>query len=133
MRAVVDVEADVVGLPLDGVEVEGGVDGLSCGEVELGCDAFGGAVAGAMQGAVNDGGFADTFDDVDLAAGRPVGGVVIVAEHPECGPDAFAEGKLDAGFEAAVGLGEETFGVGCGRRCSCGRCRRRRCSPLFAR
>src|SRR5271170_7411224 len=56
-EGVVDVEADVVGLPLDGVEVEGGVDGLACGEGELGGDAFGGAVAGAVQGAVDDGGF----------------------------------------------------------------------------
>ena len=78
----------------------------SCGKIEFGGRAFGGAVAGAVDGAVHRGGGADGFEDVDLAAFGPVVGFVILAEEPEGGPDAFAAGELDAGFEAAILLGE---------------------------
>ena len=113
-EVVVEEELDVVGRPLDGVEVEGGVDLFACGEVEFGGGAFGAAVAGAVDGAVHRVGRADGFEDVDLAAVGPVVGFVVVAEEPEGGPDAFADGELDAGFEAAVFLGEVILGVEAG-------------------
>ena len=77
-------------------------------------DAFGAAVAGAVEGAVHGVGCADGLEDVDLAAVGPVVGLVVVAEQPEGGPDAFADGELDAGFEAAVVLGEVVLGVDAG-------------------
>ncbi len=41
-------------------------------------------------------------------------GFVVVAEKPEGGPDAFAGGELDAGFEASVFLREVILRVDAG-------------------
>ena len=56
------------------------------------------------------GGFlADVFHDVDFAALGPADGGNVFAEHPEGGPHALAFRDFDAGFDAAVGLGEEAL------------------------
>ncbi len=39
---------------------------------------------------------------------------MVVAEQPEGGPDAFADGELDAGLDASVFLGEVILGVDAG-------------------
>ena len=52
------------------------------------------------------------FHDVGFAAGWPGDGGDVVAEEPECRPDALATGRqLDAGLEAPVGLREESLSV----------------------
>ena len=113
-EVIVEEELDVIGCPLDGIEMEGVVDGFAGGQWEFGGDAFAAAVAGAVDGAVHGVGRADGFEDVDLAALWPVGGLMVVAEQPEGGPDAFADGEFDAGLEASVFLGEVVLGVDAG-------------------
>ena len=52
-EVIVNKEFYVVGGPLDRVEMEGGVDGLACGEGELCGDGMLAAIAGAVEGAVD--------------------------------------------------------------------------------
>ena len=113
-EVIVEEEFDVVRGPLDGVDVKGVVDGFAGGEREFFGDAFRAAVAGAVEGAVHGVGRADGFEDVDLATGGPVIGLVIVSEEPEGGPDAFAGGELDASLETSVFLGEVILRVDAG-------------------
>ena len=49
---------------------------------------------------------ADILHDVDLTAVGPVNRIDIVAQHPECRPDALPKRNLDPRFEAAIGLAE---------------------------
>ena len=55
--------------------------------------------------------FPDVFHDVDFAALGPAGGRDVVAQHPESRPHSLPCGDFDAGFEAAVGLGEQALGL----------------------
>src|SRR5690349_8798601 len=58
---------------------------------------------------------ADILHDVDLAAVGPVNGIDVVAQQPECRPDALAIRDLDSGFETAIGLAELVLGEQSGR------------------
>src|SRR5580658_5393442 len=102
----VDVEADGVGGPFDGVEMEIGGKVLARGKSEnRGQVSRGSGGAGAMQGAVNGAWFlADVFHDVDLAAFRPARRGDVLAQHPECGPYSLPFGDFYSRLEAAVGL-----------------------------
>ena len=79
---VVEEELDVVGRPLDFIEVEGVVDLLAGGEDVFGRRALGSAVAGAVDGAVHRVGRADGLEDVDLTAVGPAVVLVVVTEEP---------------------------------------------------
>lgn len=56
--------------------------------------------------AVDDAFVVDGFDDVDFATGGPTDVFDVFAEHPEGGPNAFANGKCNTCFHSAVGEGE---------------------------
>ncbi len=78
-EVIVEEELDVVGGPLDGVEMEAGGDGFAGGEWESCCDGVVAVEAGAVDGAVDGCRVADVFDCVDLAALWPWGGVDVFA------------------------------------------------------
>src|SRR5437660_10782285 len=64
-------------------------------------------VAWPMKSAMNNRRLlADIFHDVDLTAVGPMNSIDIVAQHPECRPDALAKRNLDPRFETAIGLAE---------------------------
>src|ERR1035438_3632152 len=99
----VDVPADSVRFPLDGVNVKIVAEPLSGRQGERRADAVRAGITGAVNGAMHDRGFAaDVLHDVDLATVRPSGGAV--AHHPECRPDSLSVGNLDARLEPAIGL-----------------------------
>src|ERR1041385_1966957 len=58
---------------------------------------------------------ADIFHDVDLTAVGPMDSIDIVAQHPECRPDALAKRNLNPRFETAIGLAELAPGEQSGR------------------
>src|SRR5262249_1323894 len=102
------IKAYDLGFPFDGKEVEA-VAKAALGKSIRGSQRSRAGIAGAVQGAANGAGFpADVFHDVNLTASGPTDGGDIVAEKPESRPNAAAGGDLDASFEAAVFLSEES-------------------------
>ncbi len=51
---------------------------------------------------IGRGNLPDAFHNVHFAACRPLNGGDVVAESPECGPEALAFGHLDAGLQASI-------------------------------
>src|SRR6266481_2212033 len=114
----VDIEADRVGFPFDGVKMKVVGETLARGKLENGSKVTCAAgSAGAMQGTVNGGGFlADIFHDVDLAALGPAHGRDVLAEHPQRGPHSLPCRDFDSCLEAAISLREEALRFeACGR------------------
>jgi hypothetical protein len=107
----VDVEADGVGGPFDGVEVKVIGEILACGKSkDRGQVAGVCGGAGAVQRTVDFVGLlADVFHDVDFAALGPADGGNVFSEHPERGPNSLPFRDFDAGLEAAVGLDEQAL------------------------
>src|SRR5580693_2708976 len=97
----VNVEADGVGGPFDGVEVEVVSEILACGEGENRGEVAGVCGGtGAVQGAVELVGFlADVFHNVDFAALGPADRGDVFSEHPEGGPHSLPFWDFDAGFD----------------------------------
>ena len=93
--------------PVDAERVEPVREGVA--DRVAGADAARARVTGAVDRAVHGVRLeADVLHDVDLAGVRPA---AAGAEHPERRPHALPAGHLDAGLEAAVGLGELAGGV----------------------
>src|ERR1019366_9216291 len=102
----VHIPDDGIRRPLDGVDVVIVVDRLAerqCIGVSYAAAA---GIPRAMCRSVVDGGAViegpEVLHDVDFAAPGPWRGRNVLAQHPEGGPDALAERKLDARFDSAV-------------------------------
>src|SRR5580693_3720057 len=105
VEIIVDIEADGVGLPLDGEDMK--VIGKSSflWQAVGSFDSNAAGVTRPVNRAVDNRRFlANVFHDVDLATGRPTCFVDVIAQHPERWPHALARRNFDACFEAPVRL-----------------------------
>src|SRR3974390_483689 len=103
----IHIEADLVWLPLNRVDVEVIGEFLSRRKSEGSANAVGAFISGPGNCAVNNPRlFADVLLDVDFATIGPVRFVDIAAKHPERWPDSLPAWDLDACLETSVGLRE---------------------------
>ena len=104
----INVKADDVWFPLDGIKMEVVREALAGGQAkDSGEIASWSLCTWAVQGTMNGAGFlADIFHDVDLSALRPTGRGDVFAEHPERGPHSLPFWNSDTRLEATVSLGE---------------------------
>src|ERR1700739_881789 len=102
---IVDVEANHVRFPFDGIDVKAIRKILAGRQCEWRADALLARVTRPVDGAVHGGRFLpDIFHDVDFAARGPMLRVDVVSQHPEGGPDALPAGDLNPRFKTPVRL-----------------------------
>src|SRR5438034_6056524 len=115
VEGAVDVPANRIRLPLDGVHVRSVGEGAR-GQVICAANALRTGVPGAVHRAVYPAGLlADVLHDVDLAAPGPAGGGDIIAQHPESGPQPLPTRYLNTGLDATVLPRAQPLGLKPGR------------------
>ena len=71
-----------------------------------------GAVEESVGGAVGDPFLMSHLEDIGLATAGPSDHIIIVAHHPESGPEAVGgSGEFDRGFDLAMLEGHKIFGI----------------------
>src|SRR5256712_5211410 len=116
VEGIVDVPANRILLPLDGVHVKG-VGERARAHVICAADALRTGVPGAVHRAVHPAGLlADVLHDVDLAARGPADRGDVVAQHPERGPQPLTARYLNTGLDATVLPRAQALGLEPGRR-----------------